>query len=353
MLEELVHAYEAWEHWKVRYNWKHKADDISFQNFKKNHEFIRNHNQEFKNGKHTYSVGHNQFSHMDSKTFSRIFKGLIVHNSHNVSSHTQASSLSASYVPSSIDWRSYGAVNPVQNQGQYGTCYSFSAIASIEGQYFRKTGRLVKLSEQNAIDGSVAYGNQGDNGGNVDIVFTYVKENGGIDSEASYPYRGMTGPCQYNPSDSVTSLSGYVDLPQGNETSLTNAVATIGPISVAIDASQPSFQLYKSGIYNDPRCSSYNLDHAVVVIGYGTENNQDYYIVRNSWGPGWGEEGYIRMARNCNNFAGIATMASYPVIGNNTKNNESDGNNNSSDNLNRCGINANHAQSSFYEQRRF
>lgn len=113
-------------------------------------------------------------------------------------------------------------------------------------------------------------------------MFKSVISNGGIDTEESYPYEARAGHCRYNPDNSVTTLSGYIEIPQGDEEALTKAVANAGPVAVGIDASRRSFQLYKSGIYNDPQCSQ-NIDHAVVVVGYGSQNDQDYYIIRNSW----------------------------------------------------------------------
>ncbi|KAL7873633.1 hypothetical protein AOLI_G00127040 [Acnodon oligacanthus] len=147
----------------------------------------------------------------------------------------------------------------------------------------------------------------------MDQAFEYVALNGGLDTEASYPYEGIDDDCRFNPSTIGAICDGHADIFEGNEDALQEAVATVGPISVSIDAGEPSFQLYQSGVYDEPLCSSIYLDHGVLVVGYGTESGQDYWLVKNSWGIGWGEEGYIKMSRNKDNQCGIATAASYPL----------------------------------------
>jgi cathepsin L len=217
--------------------------------------------------------------------------------------------------PDSVDWRTQGYVTPVKDQGQCGSCWAFSAVASLEGQHFKASGKLVSLSEQNLVDCSHKQGNQGCNGGLMDQAFTYIKVNNGIDTEASYPYKAVDEKCKFKAANVGATDTGFIDISSGSEDDLVTAIATIGPISVAIDASQDSFQFYSSGIYYESACSSIELDHGVTVVGYGSQGSgKDFYIVKNSWGTTWGDQGYIMMSRNKNNNCGIATMSSYPTV---------------------------------------
>merc|ERR1719192_313789 len=219
-----------------------------------------------------------------------------------------------------VNWIEKGYVTHVKDQGEYcGSCWAFSATGSIEGAHFKSTGKLVSLSEQNLMDCSKV--NKGCKGGFAVDAFKYVIAVGGIDNEASYPYNckncNETTPdktCKFNFSDVGATISSFKRIPANSEMDLQKASATVGPISVAIDAKLPTFTFYKSGVYYDRNCSSTHLGHGVLVVGYGTQGNEDYWLVKNSWGVTWGENGYIKMARNKNNACGIASDASYPVV---------------------------------------
>jgi len=217
-------------------------------------------------------------------------------------------------IADTVDWRTKGYVTPVKNQGQCGSCWAFSTTGSLEGQHFKKTGKLVSLSEKNLMDCSSAYGNHGCQGGLMDNAFRYIKANKGIDTESSYPYKAVQGTCEYKAANVGATDTGFVDIESGSEDALQKAVASVGPVSVAIDASHFSFQFYHSGVYDSKLCSSTQLDHGVLVVGYGVYQGKDYWLVKNSWGPSWGLEGYIRMSRNKNNQCGIASKASYPLV---------------------------------------
>jgi len=215
-------------------------------------------------------------------------------------------------LPASYSWVTQGAVTAIKNQQQCGSCWSFSTTGSVEGCHFIGTKNLVSLSEQNLMDCSYSQGNQGCDGGLMTQAMDYIISNGGIDTESSYPYTAQDGTCNYNAANSGSTLTTYNNVASGDEGALQNAVYT-GPTSVAIDASQSSFQFYSSGVYSDPDCSSTQLDHGVLSVGWGVDSssNQNYWIVKNSWGTDWGQQGYIWMLRG-QNMCGIATMATIP-----------------------------------------
>lgn len=186
-------------------------------------------------------------------------------------------------LPKSVDWRRKGAVTHVKDQGYCGSCWSFASTGVIESHHFIKHGQLLSLSEQNLVDCTQMYGNHGCHGGYPSKAFQYIRDYGGIDTEQSYPYRASDGSCgQKLGRNSGVRVQSFVTIPRFDERKLQEVLATIGPVAVCIDASNCSFQLYQSGIYYEPYCNPTHLDHAVLVVGYGTdEHHQDYYIVKN------------------------------------------------------------------------
>jgi cathepsin L len=255
----------------------------------------------------SYTLGMNQFGDLTpeefSKTFASGYKGL--KRERNVRDVRNAMRPMAS-----LDWEAKGAVTPVKNQGQCGSCWAFSTTGSLEGAHQIATGTLASFSEQQLVDCAGSQGNMGCNGGLMDYGFTYIQKNGGICSEASYPYTARDGTCKTTCSK-IATLTGFTDVRSGDESALMTAV-NIGPVSVAIEADQSVFQFYTSGVL-DGNCGT-RLDHGVLATGYGTDSGsgKDYWRVKNSWGTSWGEKGYVRMVRN-KNMCGIASDPSYPT----------------------------------------
>jgi len=206
-----------------------------------------------------------------------------------------------------VDWRAKGKVNPIKNQGQCGSCWAFSATASVESAHAIKTGKLVSLSEQQLVDCSGAQGNQGCNGGLMDQAFEYIIANGGQCTEASYPYQAQDGTCQK--CTPVAQISGYTDVSAGKENAIMPALNG-EPVSIAIEADQDGFQFYSGGVFSGV-CGT-NLDHGVNLVGYGTDGSQPYWILRNSWGTTWGEEGYMRIIRG-KDECGLDSVPSFPL----------------------------------------
>jgi len=305
---------QQFENFKVNYNRVYAngiQEEFRRELFAANLELIYAHNMLADQGFKSYRMAVNNFTDMSNYEFRRFYNGLRmpeVRVSHNTFYRTGVQ------LPATVDWRTKGVVTPVKNQEQCGSCWAFSAVASIEGQHALKTKTLVSLSEQNLVDCSTAEGNFGCGGGLMDYAFKYVEDAKGIDTEASYPYEAIDDSCKFKSSNVGATIKSYTDVQAGSEAALQEAVANIGPISVAIDASQTSFQFYSSGVYDEPNCSSQQLDHGVTAVGYGTQSGKDYWLVKNSWGTSWGTAGYILMSRNKNNQCGIATMSSYPTV---------------------------------------
>ena len=210
-----------------------------------------------------------------------------------------------------IDWVEKGAVTPVSNQGQCGSCFSFSSVEAIEGINFLTTGKLLQLSEQQVLDCSRSYGNEGCMGGEMPLVFDYVRDHG-ICTAESYPYKAVVGDCKK--CDTVVKIKGGSLVPSKNEMQLKYVVSR-QPVSIAIEADKRLFQLYKSGVLNGD-CGD-NLDHGVLVVGYGERDGVPYWKVKNSWGEQWGEQGYVLLYRNDSNvggsgMCGLALQPSYP-----------------------------------------
>lgn len=304
-----------WEQWKITHSKEYNELDeegIRRAIWDKNMRMIEAHNQEAELGMHSYTLAMNHLGDMTSEEVAEKMTGLLI-PLNTERSFTMALDEKVHNIPKSVDYRKKGMVTSVKNQGSCGSCWAFSSAGALEGQLAKKTGQLLDLSPQNLVD--CVTENDGCGGGYMTNAFSYVQQNGGIDSEDAYPYVGQDQPCRYNSSGMAAQCKGYKEVPVGNEHALAVALFKVGPVSVGIDATLPSFQFYQKGVYYDPTCNAEDINHAVLAVGYGvTVKGKKYWIVKNSWSESWGNQGYILMARNRGNLCGIANLASYPIM---------------------------------------
>jgi KDEL-tailed cysteine endopeptidase len=310
-------------HWKEFSNFqerfsKHYSNiqelETRFSIFRKNFINILSHNSDLSQN---FTMGINQFTDLTSEEFRAQYVGGV---KAQVGSYgCKSFSSSASGAPVSIDWRTKGAVTSVKDQGQCGSCWTFSATGAIEGAWAISKGQLVDFSEQELVDCAtgVSYGSHGCSGGQMEGAFKFVIENGQC-TLASYPYTsGVTktgGTCQK--CSAVAHISYCSDVKPNDQISLKGAVAQ-QPIAIAIEADTRYFQSYSSGVLTSSSCGT-TLDHGVLVVGYGNENGIDYWLVKNSWGTTWGDKGYVKIARsdstNDAGICGIAMDPSFPSV---------------------------------------
>jgi len=302
-----------WAHYKRQFgkHYDETQDIIRRVAWEKSVAMIQEHNLGADMGEHSFHLGINQFADMIDNEAAQLRGYRMSNRPRNGSAFLVPNNV---VIPDAVDWRDHGYVTPVKNQANCGSCWAFSATGALEGQHFRKTKKLVSLSEQNLVDCSTNWGNNGCNGGLMDNAFQYIYDNKGVDTETSYPYEARDDTCRFKKENVGSSDNGYIDVETGDEDQLKLVVATFGPVSVGIDASQSTFHFYNGGVYEEEDCSSENLDHGVLVVGYGSEDGKDYWIVKNSWAESWGLNGYIKMARNKGNMCGIATAASVPLV---------------------------------------
>ncbi len=292
-----------------------------------NMQYINSHNKR----DYSYTLGMNQFGDLTWGEFSSSYLGYYgntdEYDTYRVERTIPAHTYTIVNTPrDSIDWRAQGLVTNIKDQAQCGSCWAFSAVATMEGAQARKTGNLTSLSEQDLVDcvpdcygcgggwpfraidwvinGTVPNSTRFQNSSNDSNISM-------IDTESSYPYVGNDGNCLYNVSGRGANITGLVEIPMGNVALLQDALLTVGPISVAIDV-ESDFQFYKSGFFETQACSQTELDHAVTAIGFGkTADGRKYYIIKNSWGTTWGEDGYIYYSADIPNMCGIAQDACY------------------------------------------
>uniref|UniRef100_K3W7R0 Peptidase C1A papain C-terminal domain-containing protein n=1 Tax=Globisporangium ultimum (strain ATCC 200006 / CBS 805.95 / DAOM BR144) TaxID=431595 RepID=K3W7R0_GLOUD len=299
-------------------NWmsKHKLTFSSaleyarrLENYIANDLYILMHNKE-----HEYTgvtLGHNEYSHLSHDEFKARMNGFDMPEGYLQSrlAKRKEGVLRDVKLPENVDWVEKGAVTPVKNQGQCGSCWAFSTTGAVEGAAFVSGGKLPSLSEQELVDCD-NNGDMGCNGGLMDHAFEWIEDNGGICSDTEYEYHAQQSTCRT--CKEIVKVTGFQDVNPNDEHALQVAVAQ-QPVSVAIEADQRAFQFYKSGVFN-LTCGT-QLDHGVLAVGYGTDNGQKFWKVKNSWGASWGEQGYIRLARGLNGASGqcgIALAPSYP-----------------------------------------
>jgi C1A family cysteine protease len=275
-----------------------------FETFKVNKQAIDAHNA-MELG---WTQAINEFTDLTPTEFSGLYKGYKARNTDFYRELNTATFPAGLTVDADINWNTKGAVTPVKDQGQCGSCWSFSTTGGLEGATQIATGKLLSMAEQQLVDCAGSAGNQGCNGGLMDDAFTWIKSNGGITDEASYPYTAKDGTCKTGMT-SVATLKSFTDVKKGSEDDLMAALQT-GPVSIAVDA-QMGWQTYSGGVLSG-FCGK-SLDHGVLLVGSGTDAGQDYWLVKNSWGASWGEKGYIRILRGSDK-CGIADAASQPVV---------------------------------------
>eukprot|EP00287_Rhodomonas_sp_CCMP768_P009393 CAMPEP_0196736446 /NCGR_PEP_ID=MMETSP1091-20130531/14503_1 /TAXON_ID=302021 /ORGANISM="Rhodomonas sp., Strain CCMP768" /LENGTH=354 /DNA_ID=CAMNT_0042080185 /DNA_START=29 /DNA_END=1093 /DNA_ORIENTATION=- len=303
--------YEGAEHW------------AKFAVFKANAEMVEAHNKLYEAGEETYHMALNSFADMTKEEYNKMlgYKNDL-RATRSVGEHGKACKhRSITNISKSVDWRTKGAVTKVKNQGQCGSCWSFSTTGSVEGAWFVAGHPLVSLSEEELVQCDTR-SDEGCNGGLMDNAYEFIIQNGGIASEELYPYisgNGTRGMCnRVTLRTKTASIEDWCDLKVGDEKDLEMALMQ-QPVAVAIEADQTAFQFYAGGVLPAKKCGT-KLDHGVLAVGYGysKQHKMHYWIVKNSWGPQWGDEGYImlqKMPKHVKHSAcGIANAASYPVV---------------------------------------
>jgi len=300
---------KSWELWKVRHGVRYGSsaeERYRREVFNNNKREIEKHNKLYREGKESYFQGTNHLSDLTQQEFLNRLGNF--RTSENNTEVEVMSFDAAVDIPAKVDWRDEGAVLPIKNQGHCGSCWAFAAVATLEGAHKISSGELTDLSEQQLVDCSYRYGNQGCEGGWPLKALQYVRDNQGLDTEESYPYMTKMGYCHYNRKYIGSLIKQIYRTQTGSEDSLAMCLAMYGPVAVAVDATD--MMSYSGGIYNNIRCNPHNLNHAVTVIGY----TPDSWIIKNSWSTHWGEQGYMRLARNKGNMCGVAMDGVFPTV---------------------------------------
>eukprot|EP00066_Takifugu_rubripes_P004034 XP_003967090.1 PREDICTED: pro-cathepsin H [Takifugu rubripes] len=295
--------------WMALHNKAYVKDfDQRLQVFTENKRRIDKHNE----GNHSFAMRLNQYSDM---TFAEFRKHFLWAEPQNCSATKGSYIQTNSPHPESIDWRKKGNyVTPVKNQGSCGSCWTFSTTGCLESVTAINSGKLVPLSEQQLVDCAQDFNNHGCNGGLPSQAFEYIKYNKGLMTESDYPYTAFEDKCTYKPELAAAFVKNVVNITAYDEKEMEDAVATRNPVSFAFEVT-PDFMHYSSGVYSSSTChtTTDKVNHAVLAVGYGSENGTPYWIVKNSWGPGWGQDGYFLIMRG-KNMCGLAACSSFPEV---------------------------------------
>ncbi|CAH1389724.1 unnamed protein product [Nezara viridula] len=308
-----------WKSFKVNFNKMYTGLSEELKRmaaYEANKMWVENHNKRYENGQVSFKVAMNEFGDLDDEEFGKKYlstTGTVMNKLKNV--HHSFNEQITSVVPESMNWTMKGAVTPVKEQKSCGACWAFSATGAIEGQIFKKTGKLIPLSAQHLLDCSSKFGNRGCKGGMPFKAFRYILQHG-VQTDESYPYLGEEGKCQYTDNKQVVKIKAFAFIKKigDKENTLKTAVAHVGPISACVWASR-AYRFFSGGIYQDEECiNNTNVNHAVLVVGYGREKEMDYWLIKNSWGMSWGEYGYGKMIRNMDDHCNIASRNVFPIV---------------------------------------
>jgi len=304
--EDDVQLKTLFKDWQVKHGKYYNGPEQQYRYsiFVQNYQYI----QEINSVPRNYTLGLNQFTDLTNYEFATLYLG---YKKSDIKASSTVKTIESAPVKgnTTLDWRQLGAVTPIKDQGQCGSCWTFSTTGALEGLNYIKSRSLQNFSEQQLVDCAGPYGNFGCGGGCPYSAMQYTADNG-IALETAYPYKGVDGNCNYNPSNLAFKNSG-VNFAMPGDASLASALAS-GPVSIAIAASTSTFQSYQKGILDDPNCGS-DLDHAVLAVGYNHDatTGLDYWIIKNSWNTWWGEQGYLRLSRHATDPVGTCGINSY------------------------------------------